>query len=238
MGLRTLLLRKLSLLSLFPSLLLASLVSIALLTGGSVWALDARDFNRQGIQLQSEGKLKEAVECYRKAIVLNPGAGGAGYHNNLALALKDLGDLPSAEAEARLALRYRPKRADYHFNLGIILQKEKKYIDAEQSFRSAIALDSTDTEFHFRLGQVLLQQEALDRAEEEAKLALLLKPDNGDYNELLGDIYLRQKKLDNALNQYKQVCANRGYTAATVPGDLKAKIDLARSGMDSSNTAR
>jgi Flp pilus assembly protein TadD len=189
---------------------------------------DARELNRQGIQLQKEGKLKEAVECYRRAIQLNPTVTGAGYHNNLALALKDLGDLSAAEAEARLALRFRPKRADYHFNLGIILQREKRYTDAETSFRAAVAIDSSDTECHFHLAQVLLAQEALERSEEEIKLALLLKPDNSEYNELLGDVYLQEKKCGDALNQYKQVCESRGFTAATVPGELKAKIDAAK----------
>ncbi len=57
----------------------------------------ARQLNRQGIEFQSAGKLKEAVDCYRQAIKINPQ--GAGYHNNLALALKDLGDWNEAESE-------------------------------------------------------------------------------------------------------------------------------------------
>ncbi len=54
----------------------------------------AREHNRQGIALQSQGKLHEAVAEYKLAISLNPD--GAGYHNNLALALKDLDELDQA----------------------------------------------------------------------------------------------------------------------------------------------
>ncbi len=190
----------------------------------------ARELNLKGIELQSSGKLKEAVECYRRAIQINPSA--AGYHNNLALALKDLDQFQLAESEARLALKLRPKRADYHFNLGIILQRQKRLPEAEASFRQAIQLDPSDTDSHFRLAQILLASKdgsdstSIEAAEQEIKLALMLKPDRSEYCELLGDIYLKSKNLDEAFNQYKKVVEIRGYTAATIPGELKSKIDF------------
>ncbi len=190
----------------------------------------ARELNSKGIDLQSSGKLKEAVDCYRRAIQINPSA--AGYHNNLALALKDLDQCQLAEAEARIALKLRPQRADYHFNLGIILQRQKKLVEAEAAFRQAIQIDPADTDSHFRLAQILLannvnsDDSASEAAEQEIKLALMLKPDRSEYCELLGDIYLKSKNLDEAFNQYKKVVEIRGYTAATIPGELKAKIDF------------
>jgi Flp pilus assembly protein TadD len=190
----------------------------------------AKELNLKGIELQSSGKLKEAVECYRRAIQINPSA--AGYHNNLALALKDLDQFQLAESEARLALKLRPKRADYHFNLGIILQRQKRLPEAEASFRQAIQLDPSDTDSHFRLAQILLaskdgsESTSTEAAEQEIKLALMLKPDRSEYCELLGDIYLKSKNLDEAFNQYKKVVEIRGYTAATIPGELKSKIDF------------
>lgn len=190
----------------------------------------ARELNLKGIELQSSGKLKEAVECYRRAIQINPSA--AGYHNNLALALKDLDQFQLAESEARLALKLRPQRADYHFNLGIILQRQKRLPEAEASFRQAIQLDPADTDSHFRLAQILLagkdgsENTSTEAAEQEIKLALMLKPDRSEYCELLGDIYLKSKNLDEAFNQYKKVVEIRGYTAATIPGELKSKIDF------------
>lgn len=195
----------------------------------------ARELNSKGIELQSSGKLKEAVECYRRAIQINPSA--AGYHNNLALALKDLDQCQLAEAEARIALKLRPQRADYHFNLGIILQRQKKLVEAEAAFRQAIQMDPADTDSHFRLAQILFASTAnsegfaSDAAEQEIKLALMLKPDRSEYCELLGDIYLKSKNLDEAFNQYKKVVEIRGYTAATIPGELKAKIDFIRAAL-------
>ncbi len=187
----------------------------------------------KGIELQSTGKLKEAVECYRRAIQIN--ASAAGYHNNLALALKDLGELTSAESEARIALKLRPKRADYFYNLGIILQRQKRLSEAEAAFRQALEIDSADTDCHFRLAQVLLaasgESQSLEPAEQEIKLAILLKPDRAEYCELLGDIYMKEKKFDDAFIQYKAVVEIKGFTAATIPGELKAKIDFIKAAL-------
>jgi tetratricopeptide (TPR) repeat protein len=124
-------------------------------TGAKSRVDQARELNRQGIELQSTGKLKEACDCYRRAILLN--SQGAGYHNNLALALKDLGELTEAEAEARVALKLRPQRADYQFNLGIILQRQKRFEESEAAFKEALSMDPSDTDCHYRLSTTLFR---------------------------------------------------------------------------------
>src|SRR5438067_1456482 len=112
---------------------MANILAFVLCAGAGLAApqsnLDlAREHNRQGIALQSQGKLQQAADEYKKAIGLNPD--GAGFHNNLALALKDLDELDQAEIEARTALKLRPERPDYHYNLGIILQRQNKLPEA------------------------------------------------------------------------------------------------------------
>lgn len=199
-------------------------------TSGAKTRVDqARELNRQGIELQSTGKLKEACDCYRRAILLN--SQGAGYHNNLALALKDLGELAEAEAEARVALKLRPQRADYHFNLGIILQRQKRFEESEAAFKEALSIDPSDTDCHYRLAQLYLGRDNFDLAREEMKLALLLKPDKPEYLEQLGDIYQRSDDLEQALYQYKLVMEGRGLTVATVTGDLRDKIEAVLNGL-------
>jgi len=183
----------------------------------------AKELNRQGIALQSEGKLTDACALYRQAIALYPA--GAGYHNNLALALKDLDQAKEAEVEERLALKLRPKRGDYHVNLGIILQRQKRFAEAEASFKEALAIDAGDSDCNYRLGQTYYELGNYEKAIESTKLALLLKPDSGEYNELMGDIYLKSSKLDDAMIQYRRVIEIKGYTPATISGELKSKID-------------
>ncbi|HEY9714012.1 MAG TPA: tetratricopeptide repeat protein, partial [Chroococcales cyanobacterium] len=105
---------------------------------------DYREFNSEGMRLQSEGKLDEAAEQYRKALQLKPSSSAA--HNNLALVLKDLGDFAAAEKEARFALRLKPDRGDYHFNLGMILEKQSKFSEARQEYSQAVKADAMDAE--------------------------------------------------------------------------------------------
>lgn len=191
----------------------------------------AKELNKQGIELQSTGKLKEACQMYRQAISLSPAGSGAGFHNNLALALKDLGEWKEAEAEARIALKLRPQRADYHFNLGIILQRQNRLEEAESAYKQALTLDAADTDCHFRLAQIYLTQEKFDAAVDDLKLALLLKPDRAEYIELMGDIEMKKGNLDDALYQYRQVMDLRGLTVSTVNGELRNKIEFAVSAM-------
>lgn len=185
----------------------------------------AKELNRQGIELQSRGQLKEACQMYRQAIQISPANAGAGFHNNLALALKDLGEWKAAEAEARIALNLRPQRADYHFNLGIILQRQSRTEEAEASFKQALSLDAADTDCHFRLAQIYFGQGKFDAALEDLKLALLLKPDRPEYIELRGDIEMKRGNLDEALYQYRQVMDLKGLTVSTVSGELRNKIE-------------
>lgn len=131
----------------------------------------AHDLNLAGVKLQSQGKLVQAADQYRQAIKLQPAA--AGYHNNLALVLKDLDQLPTAEQEARTAVKLKPKRGDYHYNLAIILQKENKLNEAETEYKFAAELDPMDTECHYRLAQVMSQLNRTEEAEDQLKLALI-----------------------------------------------------------------
>jgi tetratricopeptide (TPR) repeat protein len=182
----------------------------------------SKELNRQAIALQSQGKLTEACALYRQAIGLYPA--GAGYHNNLALVLKDLDQSKEAEAQERIALKLRPNRADYHVNLGIILQRQKRLNE-----------DASDSDCHYRLGQVYLELGDFDKAVEVTKLALMLKPDNADYCELMGDIYTKKEKYDDALLEYRRVIELNGYTPATISGALHDKIEFLKSRLKSHN---
>ena len=184
----------------------------------------AKELNRKAIALQAQGKLTEACALYRQAVGLNPA--GAGYHNNLALVLKDLDQTKEAEAQQRIALKIKPKRADYHVNLGIILQRQKRFTEAEAAFKEALAMDAGDSDCHYRLGQTYLEMADFPRAIEEGKLALMLKPDSAEYNELMGDIYMKDDKLDDAMLKYRRVIELNAFTPATISGELKAKIDF------------
>ena len=181
----------------------------------------ARELCDEGIKLQSEGRLKEAADCYRQAIQLNP-KGGA-YHNNLAVVLKDLGELEAAEKEARLALEIKPERANYHFNLGLILQRLKRYGEAKEQFEEAVKRNASDIESRYRLAETLFSLSEYDQAEKQVKMSILLKPEESRYRQLLGDIYMKLDRKEEALYEYKQVVSLSN--GGQVDGGVIQRID-------------
>ena len=73
----------------------------------TIWAMCCSD----------QGKLDEAIACYRRALELKPDYAVA--HNNLGNALKDQGKLDEAAACYRRALELKPDYAAAHNNLGM-----------------------------------------------------------------------------------------------------------------------
>ena len=65
--------------------------------------------------MKDQGKLDEAVACYRRALELKPDFAEA--HSNLGNALKDQGKLDEAIACYRRALELKPDYAEAHSNL-------------------------------------------------------------------------------------------------------------------------
>ena len=73
-----------------------------------------------GNALTDQGKLDEAVACYRRALEMKPDYAEA--HNNLGNALRDQGRLDEAVACCRRALELKPDYAGAHNNLGNALR--------------------------------------------------------------------------------------------------------------------
>ena len=91
-----------------------------------------------GNALWDQGKLDEAVACYRRALELNPGYAEA--HSNLGNALKDQGKLDEAIACWQRALELKPDYAEAHYNLGIALKDQGKPDEAVACYRRALEL--------------------------------------------------------------------------------------------------
>ena len=93
-------------------------------------------WNARGIQLRNQGKLEEAVECYGKAIRIDPRS--AAIHNNLGLALRDLHRLDDAMAAYQRALELMPGSAAVRSNIATVLKDMGDLDAAIQWYRSAL----------------------------------------------------------------------------------------------------
>ena len=141
---------------------------------------------------EEQGKLDEAVACYRRALQLQPDHAEA--HNNLGNALQDQGKLDEAVACYRRALQLKPDFAEAHNNLGVALQEQGKLDEAVACYRRALELEPDYAEAHYNLGNVLLDQGKLDEAVACYRRALELKPDLAEAHNNLGNASSRARE--------------------------------------------
>jgi tetratricopeptide (TPR) repeat protein len=97
----------------------------------------------------AQGKLDEAVTCYRQALVLKPDYPEA--HNNLGAALMAQGKRDEAVACYRQALVLRPDFAEAHNNMGNVLRSLGRLKEARDYFEKAIRLAPKNPAFYFSL---------------------------------------------------------------------------------------
>ena len=72
--------------------------------------------------MKEQGKLDEAIACYRRALERKPDS--VEVHGNLGNALRDKGKLDEAVACYRRALELKPDSAEGHNNLGIAFKEQ------------------------------------------------------------------------------------------------------------------
>jgi tetratricopeptide (TPR) repeat protein len=89
-----------------------------------------------GSALQTEGRLDDAVDHYRRAIALAPEFPAA--YNNLATTLRAKGQLADAVATYQQALRLRAEYPEAHYNLANALMDAGKPAEAIEHFRIAL----------------------------------------------------------------------------------------------------
>ena len=105
---------------------------------------------------KDQGKLDEAVACYRRALELKPDYAEA--HDNLGSALEEIGDLQGAEDSFRAALRHNSRFAFAHYKLAELLGGKLPEKDLAAQRRLLEETELTDAQrllLHFGLAQVL-----------------------------------------------------------------------------------
>ena len=153
-------------------------------------------------RLNDQGKLDEAVACYRRALELKPDYAGA--HYNLGVALNDQGKLDEAVARYRRALELRPDYAEAQNNLGNALKEQGKLDETVACYRRALELKPDFAEAHNNLGNALKEQGKLDEAVFCYRRALELEPDYAEAQINLGNALKDQGKLDEAVACYRR----------------------------------
>jgi tetratricopeptide (TPR) repeat protein len=102
-----------------------------------------------------DAEMAKGIECYNKALELNPA--DAATHNNFALALGKAKKFPEMQAELQKAAELDPPKAgQYYYNLGAMLVNAGQSEPAGQAFKKAIELDPNHAESYYQWGVYLL----------------------------------------------------------------------------------
>jgi Tfp pilus assembly protein PilF len=168
-----------------------------------------------GQALAGQGQAAKAIDCYRRAIALDPTSARA--HNNLGNAFLRQGKWNEAAEEFDQACQLAPDLAEAHTNRGIVFYQQKDLEKAAEEHRKAIQLDPQLVEARVNLGQVELTRHRPGAAADCYREVLRQRP--GDVGALvgLGAAFLEMGKTADALD-----CAREALRRD--PGSEKAKL--------------
>jgi Flp pilus assembly protein TadD/lysophospholipase L1-like esterase len=178
----------------------------------------ARVYDRLGIELMKEGRLREAATQFRRALDEDPDYVGA--HNNLGVVYERLGK-PEARAHFQRAVELEPGFANAHFNLARALLRDGEGEAALAELERTVQLDPRHTGALNRLGTELGKRGQLDRAGHYLQLAVEVDPDDADTQNNLGVIFLAQGDVAQARQQFQAA-------VRIDPGHQRARQNLRR----------
>lgn len=103
---------------------------------------------------------------YERALLSSPD--NELFHNFYGVYLADHGDLPSAEAQFREAIRISPEYADSHNNLGFLLEREGRIPEAIYEYRRTLELLPSHPQASRNLSRVLQASKRMNRKDTES----------------------------------------------------------------------
>jgi tetratricopeptide (TPR) repeat protein len=161
----------------------------------------ARAHNNVGEILYRQGKMDEAIACFREAVRLLPNYIDA--LNNLGNSLTEQGDVKGALQFLDLALRLKPGYSETLNNLGNAYYKLGHKEDAVVKYREAIKARPGFADPHNNLGVVIAELGQNDEAIKEYEIALRLKPDYLDAHYNYGNVLNQVGRKAEAVAQFE-----------------------------------
>ena len=153
-----------------------------------------------GNALKESGALDDAIDCYRKALLIEPGLAEA--HCNLGNALLSQGHSEEAIACCNKAIALKPDLAEAHSNLGNALRARGELATAIACYRRTLMLAPNLAQAHSNLGHALAEQGDLDEAIACYRRALAIKPESANDMCNLGNALRRQGMANQAIDSY------------------------------------
>ena len=160
----------------------------------------SHELKKQGDTLLQQGRFTASIDCYLRALEMNPNFVEA--LNNLGLAYKGLGKWQESEACLLRAIRLRPQNATAFNSLGNLYVAGNRNAEAEDCFRKALEIHPDFAEACNNLGNVLAHRSDFEAARSFYARAIRVRPDYAEAYNNLGNLYQQQGELEQALMHY------------------------------------
>lgn len=164
---------------------------------------DAGNLLEEGMALEQEGRLEEALQRYEAAICLNPALARA--HFNRGNILLDRGDAQSALDAYAQAIQYKPDSAAAHYNMGNAHLRLGHPETALSAYRQALALKPDFADAEVALGRSLDELGQPEEAIASCRRALTIKPDYPEVHYSLANLLKGLGQFDAAAASYRRV---------------------------------
>ena len=145
----------------------------------------------EGIELHDKGFLKEAVQCYREVLQLNPDNIQALYE--MSYSYFQMGDQENSLKYSLKGMQYRSDLlSQFYMNAGNSLDIMGKARQAVDIYKRAISIDPAQNMFYYNMGIAWLRLDDLQKAENSFVASLRLNPDHASSHYALADMYMQR----------------------------------------------
>jgi tetratricopeptide (TPR) repeat protein len=139
-----------------------ALVHAGFLEPGAVVIFDAVSLNVSGDELFGQGRLREAIRDYEKALLLSPQEPNV--LNSLGVCYGHLGQADKALEFFQRALAASPQDFMAHYNLGYALMGQGRLAEARQNLEQSLSLSPDHADTLFQLGRLAQDEGRLEVA--------------------------------------------------------------------------
>jgi tetratricopeptide (TPR) repeat protein len=160
---------------------------------------------QQGNSLLAQGRVAEAIACYRQAVSADPRDADA--HLNLGFGLSQLGQLSDAEAALQQAVALASGSADAWYVLATVRLSQGRLPDALPCLQRALSLNPELAPACRDLGYLHFQLKDMEAAERVLKDGIARCPEFAELHCNLGNVYAEQMDGSRALACYSRALA-------------------------------
>ena len=154
-----------------------------------------------GALLEGQGRLEQAIACYRDALRIEPANATA--RNSLGTALLMENRLPEAVQELRETLRVDPSYWNARYNLGRALAASGDLQDAAAEYLAVLKHNPEDGAARAALGAVYFKTRKYSEALSEFEQAAVLDPKDADIEANLGTLRAIEGDLPGAIRAFE-----------------------------------